>query len=338
MAAIGKRLVAGCGIARSTSKVSAAPPEGRVADAGRRRPDRGRLSALLLEEVPMRRVGVVLAALLVAVGCGWAARASRRFAAEFDEVVEQHPPAHAGETVNEADLRGLPAPVARYLRAAGAVGRPRMREYRLTFTGRIRSGPDRPWMPFEAKQHSFVDEPIRLFLMHARTRGIPVQAFHRYEAGRAAMRVRLAGLVPIADASGEVMDVSETVTVLNDMCLLAPATLVDPRIEWTALDDRSAMARFTVNGHTVSATLYFGDDGLLTDVVSDDRSRASDDGQSFTRMRFRTPVGDYRDFGGLRLPAYGEARWVSPEGEYAYGEFRISHLPSRPPPAAAPSR
>ena len=143
-----------------------------------------------------------------------------------------------------------------------------VQDYQLRFTGRIRSGPDTPWMSFEARQRSVVEAPLRLFLMHARMRGLPVQAFHRYEGGRATMRVRLGGVIPVADAAGDVMDVSETVTVLNDMCLLAPATLLDPRIAWTARDDRSALARFTVNAHTVSATLYFGEDGLLTNFVS----------------------------------------------------------------------
>ena len=271
----------------------------------------------------MNRVSVAVIALLVAVAYGWSARASRRFAAEFDDVVRQQPSPTPALPVAEADLERLPPPVARYLRAIGVVGRPGVRQYRLAFTGRIRSGPDTPWMPFEATQHSFVDQPIRLFLLHARMRGLPVQAFHRYEAGRATMRVRLGGVIPIADASGEVMDVSETVTVLNDMCLLAPAALVDPRITWTALDDRSSLARFTVDAHTVSATLYFGDDGLLTDFVSDDRSRASDDGKSFTRMRFSTPIHEYGEFDGLRLPAFAEARWQGPGVDFAYGEFKL---------------
>ena len=271
----------------------------------------------------MRPLAAAGLALFAAVALGWSARTSRRFAAELDDVVRAQQPPSGAPPVVEADLGRLPPPVARYLRVIGALGRPRVSEYRLAFTGRIRSSHETPWMPFEARQHSFVDGPIRLFLMHARMRGLPVQAFHRYEGGRATMRVRLGGVIPVADASGEVMDVSETVTVLNDMCLLAPVTLLDPRIAWTALDDRSALARFTVNPHTVSATLHFADDGLLTDFVSDDRSRASADGTSFTRLRFSTPVHEYAEFDGIRLPAFAEARWEGPGVNYAYGEFRL---------------
>ena len=34
-----------------------------------------------------------------------------------------------------------------------------------------------------------------------------------------------------------------------------------------------------------------------------------------------TPVREYKDFGGRRLPSYGEAVWHTPEGEFRYGQF-----------------
>jgi hypothetical protein len=250
----------------------------------------------------------------------------RSFRSEFDAAWNALMPPAVPALVGEADLEGLPTPVAQYLRASGVVGRPRVIAYQLRFSGRIRSDPGSPWMPFTADQRSAVDGPTRLFLMRARMRGLPVEAFHHYAGGRATMRVRLAGLVPIADARGEAMDMSESVTVLNDMALLAPATLLDSRISWEAIDDRSARARFEVGGRRVSATLMFGADGLLSDFVSDDRSRASADGRTFTRLRFSTPVTGYGEFGGVRLPAYAEARWHAPEGEFVYGEFRLREV------------
>ena len=203
---------------------------------------------------------------------------------------------------------------------------PRVHNYRLRFRGRIRSEPDAAWMPFEADQHSDADDHSRLFLMHARMHGIPVQAFHRLIDGHATMQVTLAGVVRIADARGDVMDRSETVTLFNDMCVLAPATLLDQRIAWEPIDATTVRARFTSGAQTISATLVFGADGLLTNFVSDDRSRASSDGKSFTRLRFSTPVRDYRDFGAARLAAHGEARWLLPEGEFTYGEFDLQSV------------
>lgn len=96
-----------------------------------------------------------------------------------------------------------------------------------------------------------------------------------------------------------------------------------PGIRWESVDAHTARAQFAHGGHTIAATLFFGDDGLLTTFVSDDRSRASPDGRTFTRQRFSTPVRDYRSYGPARLAAYGEARWHLPEGEFTYGEFHL---------------
>ena len=93
----------------------------------------------------------------------------------------------------------------------------------------------------------------------------------------------------MVDASGDVMDRSEAVTLFNDMCLLAPATLLDKHIVWEGVDAKTVRARFTNGTQTIASTLLFSDEGLLTNFVSDDRSRSSPDGRVFTRLRFRHP-------------------------------------------------
>lgn len=246
-------------------------------------------------------------------------------------------PAAAAAVITEADLAPLPPPVQRYLRATAFVGQPRVTSYRLRFRGRIRYGPGDAWMPFEADQQSFTDPPARLFLMRATMRGLPVQAFHRFVGGAATMQVKLAGALPIVDARGPVMDRSETVTLFNDMCILAPGSLLSPAITWEPIDERTARARFTLGAHTVTAVLMFDADGLLANFVSDDRSRASRDGKTATQLRFSTPVRGYRTYGPVRLAAFGEARWHAPppEGEFTYGELELLEIAYDPPRGVA---
>ena len=263
--------------------------------------------------------------LLLVAMFAWFTEGPRSFRAQFDHDAAAGLARSSGAPlITDADLAPLPEAVRRYLRLSGAVGQPRVRDYRLRFRGRIRSGPNTRWMPFEAEQHSFADPPMRLFHMRARMYGLPVDVFHRLADGHATMRVRLFGAIPMADARGDVMDRSESVTLFNDMCLLAPGTLVDPGIAWQSIDPHSVRAQFTHGPHTIAAVLTFDDEGWLTNFVSDDRSRAAADGRSFTAARFSTPVRDYRRFGPLTLAAYGEARWVVPEGEFVYGEFHIA--------------
>jgi len=228
--------------------------------------------------------------------------------------------------VSEDDLSALPAPVQRYLRATGVVGQPRVRNFRARMHGRIRSGPDDPWMPYTAEQHNVYDAPARFFYMTASMRAVPVQVFHRYAEGAATMRVKAAGLVTMVSQAGPEMTRAETVTLLNDMCIFAPATLVEPSVEWEALDEHRARARFANAGHAVSAVLSFNDAGELTDFVSDDRLRASPDGRTMTAARWSTPLWDYRSFGAVRLASRGEGRWHDEGGEYAYIELEVDEV------------
>lgn len=284
--------------------------------------------AAILSAWKEARAGTIANLLLLpAMVFGWSTEGPGSFRAQFerDVAARLNAPLDA-RPVTAADVAALPVPVQGYLRAVRAVGEPRVRDYRLRFRGRIRGAPDERWMPFEAVQQSFADRPARFFLMRARRSGIPVEAFHRMVDGHATMQVRLAGMIPLFNVQGDAMDRSELVTLLNDMCLLAPATLLGPGITWESVDGHSARVRLTNGPHTVAATLVFGDDSLLASFVSDDRSRLSADGQSFTRLRFTTPVRDYRDYGPVRLASYGEARWSPPSGEFAYGEFHLEEV------------
>jgi hypothetical protein len=267
---------------------------------------------------------------VVGVAFGFLATGPWSYRAEYEQRV-QHDLARlatgsAPALLGEPDLAPLPAAVRRYVRLSGALGEPRVRSFRARFHGEIRSGPETRWMPFTGEQTNCYDEPSRCFIMTASLAGIPFQALHVYAGARASMRVKVAALVRVAEASGPEMDRSETVTLFNDMCVFAPGTLVDDRIGWEEIDARHVRATFTNAGHTIRAVLSFNDAGELVDFVSDDRSQASADGRTLTRARWSTPLGAYRAFGPYRLSTGGEARWHTPELEFAYIRFAVDRL------------
>ena len=181
-------------------------------------------------------------------------------------------------------------------------------------------------MPFTAEQANVYDPPSRHFLMDASMFTIPFQAFHRYQGPSATMRVTIASILPVVDARGPLMSQAETVTLFNDMCVFAPATLVDPGIRWEDVDARRSRAWFANAGHMISADLVFNESSELVDFVSDDRLQVSPNGASFTRTRWSTPLRDYRAFGPFRLAGRGEGRWHEAAGPYAYIEVNIESV------------
>ena len=227
--------------------------------------------------------------------------------------------------VTEADLAKLPPLVQTYLRRAGAVGKPRVRDVRTRWRAQMRSKPDAAWMDARADQHDFFDEPARVFLMDASLYGIPFVALHRYVGPAATMQVRVASFVDIVDARGPEMNQSETVTLFNDLCLLAPAALVDARVTWEAIDARSVRGTFTNAGQTIHAVLAFDAQGDLADFVSNDRF-LSGDGKKYESFPWSTPIRDYRDFGGRRVASRGETVWKQPAGDFVYGRFELEEI------------
>lgn len=223
--------------------------------------------------------------------------------------------------LTEADMAHLPAPVQKYIRYTGSVGKPQVRNFRAVFKGEIRRKMSGGFMKMEALQHSFFDRRARIFYITSKMWGIPFAGLHLYTDSSATMRVRVASLLRVADAKGAQMTKGETVTMFNDMCIIAPATLVSRDIEWELVDPLTVKARFTNAGYTVSAMLYFNAAGALVNFSSDDRY-LSEDGSSYINYRWTTPVSDYIEFRGRKIASYGEATWHTPEGEFCYGKFR----------------
>jgi len=265
--------------------------------------------------------------LVVLVGVAWgcAHRGPWSLPAAYERALTLATPVRLAEVLRDADLAGLPAPVQRYVRAAGVVGHPRVQNFRATWTGRMRSGPDAAWMAFTADQLNTFDPPRRFFLMDAVMKGVPVDVFHAFDERGATMRVRLLSVKSMVDASGAALTRSETVTLFNDLCLLAPGELVRPAITWDALDGRSARAHYTQGANTISATLQFDDADELVDFRSDDRN-PSPDGGTAAPTPWTTLVRDYGRVGPARVFRAAETRWHPASGAWTYGEFALQSL------------
>jgi hypothetical protein len=248
--------------------------------------------------------------------------------AQFEEQVDwQLARFEPGMPVAESDLAWLPAPVRHYLDVTGAARMGPPQNMYVRMHGRIRSSPDAAWMPFVAEQYNtFFRDRARLFYMELSDGRLAVQGFHRYAGAVADMHVYVAGLIPVARAGGEDMTRSETVTMLNDMAMLAPGALLDSSIQWTPVDDCTVTASFENAMMRVQATLEFNDAGDLVSFESGDRRQLGPGGTTFTHARWSTPLDRYRAFGSIRLASHGEARWHTSESSYSYVEVSIDDI------------
>ncbi len=224
--------------------------------------------------------------------------------------------------VTEADLAPLPPLMQTYLRRMGVVGRPHVRNLRLTFKAQMRSSATSAWMQATATQYESFERPARLFHMKASRAGIPFDILHRYVDGAATFQVRIAGLFPVVDKSGPGITHDETVTLMNDVLVMAPAAVLNLPFTFETLGTASVRATYQNAGFKVSADVTFNNEGDLVGFVSDDRSHDRDEGPA----RWSTPISGYREVDGIRVGALGDANWIDASGEWTYGRFEVTSL------------
>lgn len=223
------------------------------------------------------------------------------------------------------DISYLPEPVQKYLNYVGVVDNPKVENMKVEIEGEMKQGVDKPWMKVKVEQHNFYKKYARLFYIKGRMFGIHLIGTDSYIEGKGNMTIKLASLVKVVDESGEIMDKAALVTLLNDMCILSPAALVDNRIKWEAIDRLSAKCSIEDGGNKAYATLYFNDKGELINFETYDREFADSNG-NYVKAKWSTPIKDYKTVDGITYPTYGEAVWHLEDGDFTYAKFNVKDV------------
>lgn len=230
----------------------------------------------------------------------------------------------SNEILTNADMAHLPAVVQQYLHYTKSAGKPKVVNFRAEFTGGMRSAPEEDYMEIQSVQYNFYGNPSRYFFMSARKMGLPATGLHLYQNQAATFRVKLLNWFKVVDASGEKMNRAETVTLFNDMCFIAPATLIDKRIDWVVINDSTVNAVFTNGNIRVTALLYFNNLGALVNFKSNDRYHTN--GKKYESYPWSTPVTNYRLTNGYFLPGRAKLIYHKPGGDFTYGELEYKSV------------
>jgi len=228
------------------------------------------------------------------------------------------------EILTENDISNLPVVVQKYLRYTKSVGQPKVKNFRAEFVGRMRGKPQDKYMILQSVQYNFYQKPSRYFFMEASKMGLPATGLHLYQNETATFQVKMLNWLKVVDAKGDKMNQAETVTLFNDMCFIAPATLIDRRITWETINDTSVKGIFKNGNISISAVLYFNDKGELTNFISNDRYET--DGKQYNSYPWATPVEDYRMVNGYYLPSKAKLIYQKPEGDFTYGELEYKSV------------
>jgi len=268
-------------------------------------------------------IPVVISALLV-IGAGWIGFSfwsfSRAITAEVAQLREAAQP--NTETITEARLAELPAPVARHLRQAGVIGQTIPQIVTVIQTGRIRSKPDANWMAFVAEQTYSTNPPGFVWQVWLPNRSLPV-VFGRdhYLEGDGRITMKMLGTLSVADVGGgSDLNAAALMRYLNEM-MWFPAALAGRNLAWTPVDDTSADVTLADHGMSATARLFFDADGK---IVNFSAQRLNLDANGI--QTWETPVSGYRTLGSMTIPKGGQAVWQTPEGPFAYVELEVTDV------------
>jgi len=228
------------------------------------------------------------------------------------------------DILTENDVAHLPLIVQKYLYYTKSIGQPKVKSFRAEFTGGMSSKPEDKYMKLQSVQYNFYENPSRYFYMTTNKMGLPATGLHLYQNATATFEVKLLNWFKVVDAKGDKMNQAETVTLLNDMCFIAPATLIDSRITWKAINDTSVKAIFKNGSISISAMLYFNGKGELVNFISNDRYDT--DGKKYVSYPWSTPVEDYRMINGYLLPSKATLIYKKPEGDFTYGKLEYKSV------------
>ncbi|WP_136667996.1 DUF6544 family protein [Flavobacterium sp. H122] len=228
------------------------------------------------------------------------------------------------DILTEPDIVHLPSIIQKYLHYTKSVGQPKVKNFKAEFFGRMRGKPNDEYMELQSVQYNFFQKPSRCFFMEAQKMKLPATGLHLYQNEKATFEVKILNWLKIIDAKGIKLNQAETVTFFNDMCCIAPATLIDRKITWKVINDTTAKGIYKNGKIKISAVLYFNKKGQLLNFISNDRFET--DGKQYKNYPWATPVEDYRMINGYFLPGKAKLVYQKPEEDFTYGELEYKSV------------
>lgn len=230
------------------------------------------------------------------------------------------------EIFSEEELLSLPAPVRRYFKYCGYIGKEKMANAEIVWDNvKFKISPNKPWAKIKYNQYNFVSEPARFAYIYTKMFGvIPFEGRDMYQNGRGDMLGQLAEVIKLFDQKGNEMDVSAAVTYLSES-LIIPSCALQSFIHWDSIDSNHAKASIKYRGINAEGIFSFDNDGKLIEFVTPERYM--DTGNSKPeKHQWMVSMDSYIENSGVKIPTKSKAVWKLPSGDYEYFNGTITDI------------
>lgn len=261
--------------------------------------------------------------LLIPIVMGWAGDQFRKDTDEQASALLSSATEADSPVVTPDMLESLPAPVGRWLEQSGVVGRNIPRTVRLKQRATMRTEPGSEELPASAQQYYRVDQPgfiwqVRLQMLHV----LPVIGRDTYLEGKGHMLIKVASLIPVADAKGSKIDQGSLLRYLGETVWF-PAAALSSYIDWEPIDDRSARATMRYGGVTGTAVFLFDAQGRFVRLTAERYFGGEPDAKL---EKWEVEASAWGRVSGYDLPIQGVVRWKLAQGDFDFYRWELTDI------------
>lgn len=152
---------------------------------------------------------------------------------------------------------------------------------------------------------------------------LALRVVDEYADGDGKLEVRLLG-IPVQRQGGRETVLGEALRYLAELPWVPHALAHNRELEWRELGERACEVATRVLGERLAVAVEFDEAGDIVRTSSQQRLRPV--GDAWVATPWGGDFGDYRGFGGIRVPASGEAWWELPEGRFVYWRGTVTSV------------
>ncbi len=214
------------------------------------------------------------------------------------------------EPVDFSSLAALPPPVSRYFRRVLPEGQHLICSAGMRQFGQLRTAPqDKRWFAFGARED--IVPAAKGFVWDARIRlpfGAHLRVLDSSIAGSASGRISLLSVFPLGtDAGTPELNAGALHRYLAEAVWCPTALLPQSGVEWTAIDEQSALATLCAGDVQVSLEFRFNAAGEVSGIYTSGRfARMSGE---YKLLPWEGHFNDYQRISGILVPGHGEVGW-----------------------------
>lgn len=221
--------------------------------------------------------------------------------------------------INYETLKGLPEPVASYLKKVTTENNMVISTFSLQHNGYFKTALNKKWTRIRGEEYFTVYPPG--FLWQGKTEFF--NAFDSYIGNKGNFSVWLFGALPFFLKKGTQINQSELTRWVCESILFPSALFPSDTIYWQAVSSREALLHYNTDKSVYYFRVFFNDHNEISHIET---NRIMNKELHKWRGRF----DNYQTVDGYKIPTRLEASWIINDKEYPYARFSIDKIKINP--------